>query len=52
VAGMKEEAGNGQNGPAYEQTFRYYFQDELGSPIRLTDEEGNLRETYRYDEFG
>lgn len=30
----------------------YYLQDELGSPIRLLDEEGNMRETYGYDEFG
>ncbi|MGN0130946.1 MAG: RHS repeat domain-containing protein, partial [Lachnospiraceae bacterium] len=42
VAGMKEEAENNC----------YYFQDELGSPVRLMDEEGSLRETYGYDEFG
>ena len=30
----------------------YYFQDELGSPIRLMDESGTLREVYGYDEFG
>ncbi|MEG2823061.1 MAG: polymorphic toxin type 44 domain-containing protein [Lachnospiraceae bacterium] len=31
---------------------QYYFQDELGSPIRLADGEGNLKDTYGYDEFG
>ena len=30
----------------------YYLQDELGSPIRLLDEDGILRESYGYDEFG
>ena len=39
---QKEEAGNSC----------YYFQDELGSPVRLINEEGTLRETHGYDEFG
>ena len=30
----------------------YYFQDELGSPIRLMDQNGELAESYGYDEFG
>lgn len=30
----------------------YYFQDELGSPVRLTDQNGELTESYGYDEFG
>lgn len=30
----------------------YYFQDELGSPIRLMDKNGELAESYGYDEFG
>lgn len=30
----------------------YYLQDEMGSPIRLADENGNLLESYGYDEFG
>lgn len=31
---------------------KFYFQDELGSPVRIADEEGKIRETYGYDEFG
>ena len=31
---------------------RYYLKDELGSPIRLISESGELAETYGYDEFG
>ena len=30
----------------------YYFQDELVSPIRLMDKNGELAESYGYDEFG
>ena len=41
VAGMTE---NGKE--------RYYFQDELGSPIRLMDQDGEAEESYGYDEFG
>ena len=41
VAGMLEEGRNS-----------YYLQDEMGSPIRLADEEGILRDSYGYDEFG
>ena len=54
VAGMREEK-NGQNGWSNlsdHPDTSYYLQDELGSPIRLLDEEGNMRETYGYDEFG
>ena len=54
VAGMREEK-NGQNGwsnLSKHPDTAYYLQDELGSPIRLLDEEGNMRETYGYDEFG
>ena len=43
VAGMLE----GKRGSS-----RYYLQDELGSPVRLADEEGNLSDSYGYDEFG
>lgn len=54
VVGMREEK-NGRNGwdnfSKYQDT-AYYFQDEQGSPIRLLDEEGNMKETYGYDEFG
>lgn len=28
------------------------FQDELGSPIRLADKDGEVEESYGYDEFG
>ncbi len=31
---------------------RYYFQDELGSPLRLSGVDGSLGEAYGYDEFG
>ena len=51
---MREEK-NGQNGwsnLSKHLDTAYYLQDELGSPIRLLDEEGNMRETYGYDEFG
>lgn len=30
----------------------YYLQDELGSPVRLLDQAGALKETYGYDELG
>ena len=44
VAGMREEK-NGQNGWSNlsdHPDTSYYLQDELGSPIRLLDEEGNI----------
>ena len=31
---------------------RFYLHDELGSPLRLTDAEGALADSYAYDEFG
>ena len=43
VAGMREETG---------RESCYYLQDELGSPIRLMDQNGELAESYGYDEFG
>ncbi len=43
IAGIAGD--NGRSG-------KYYLKDELGSPIRLTDESGELTETYGYDEFG
>ena len=30
----------------------FYFQDDLGSPMRLTDEDGRSEEVYGFDEFG
>ena len=41
VAGMNEE-----------DEASYYLQDDLGSPIRLLDAEGENRSLYGYDEFG
>ncbi len=54
VAGMKEEGReeNGLTARSNQPGTCYYFQDELGSPVRLINEEGSLRETYGYDEFG
>ena len=43
VAGMREDMGTASH---------YYFQDELGSPVRLMDKNGELAESYGYDEFG
>ena len=44
VAGMVEDGA--------EKEYQYYLQDELGSPIRFADAEGNLTETYGYGVFG
>ncbi len=33
-------------------SWEYYFQDELGSPICMANEEGELTGRYTYDEFG
>ena len=41
VAGMEEEGRD-----------HFYFQDDLGSPMRLTDEAGRSEEAYGFDEFG
>ena len=41
VAGMEE---NGRD--------HFYFQDDLGSPMRLADEGGRSEEVYGFDEFG
>ncbi|MGE5329027.1 MAG: RHS repeat-associated core domain-containing protein [Deltaproteobacteria bacterium] len=30
----------------------YYLQDEIGSPVRLTDEKGKTKVVYSYDAFG
>lgn len=39
---------------AYEENGErnYYLQDELGSPLRIEDSAGNLRESYGYGAFG
>ena len=31
---------------------QYLLQDDLGSPIRLLDQDGEIKESYGYDEFG
>ncbi|MEE1100315.1 MAG: RHS repeat-associated core domain-containing protein, partial [Agathobacter sp.] len=41
LTGMEEEGRN-----------HFYFQDDLGSPMRLADEAGRSEEIYGYDEFG
>ena len=35
-----------------EESLQYYLQDELGSPLRIEGEDGHLRESCGYDEFG
>lgn len=35
-----------------DETDSYYLQDDLGSPMQLMDREGEIRETYGFDEFG
>ena len=41
VTGMEEDGRD-----------HFYFQDDLGSPMRLTDEDGRSEEVYGFDEFG
>ena len=43
VAGMLEDEKNSAS---------YYLEDEMGSPIRLASENGNLSDNYGYGEFG
>ena len=42
------------NVAAYEENGErnYYLKDELGSPLRIEDSDGNLRESYGYGAFG
>lgn len=58
---QKEEAGETQTylfdskatGIVHYDGMRSYFlHDDLGSPIRLLDQNGNMMEEYGYDEFG
>ncbi len=57
---QKEEDGNTQSylwdrnvaGMTEDGQERYYLQDEMGSPIRLMDKDGELEDSYGYDEFG
>ena len=56
---QKEEDGNTQsylwdrNMAAMEEEGHgsYYMQDDLGSPLLLADEEGEIRESYAFNEF-
>ena len=54
AAGMVEEKRNTGDGTedGIQMDYRFYLQDELGSPIRFADAEGNLTETYGYGVFG
>ena len=57
---QKEEDGNTQSylwdgnvtGLREDGQQSYYLQDELGSPIRLANQNGELQDSYGYDEFG
>lgn len=57
---QKQENGQIQNyiwdknviGVSENDNYNYYFQDEMGSTIRLMDATGNLTEKYCYNEFG
>lgn len=57
---QKEEGGDTQTylwdgnvaGMTDSMEYRYYLQDDLGSPVRLLDAGGELTESYGYDEFG
>ena len=42
------------NVASYEENGKqsYYLQDELGSPLRIADESGTIRESYGYGAFG
>ena len=39
-------------GKIYDDRYDYYLKDDLGSTIRLIDEDGELMDSYGYDEFG
>ena len=54
TAGMVEEGRNAGSGTeaGTQADYQFYLQDELGSPIRFADAEGNLTETYGYGVFG
>ena len=43
IAGMSD---------ASKQETSYYLQDEMGSPVRLSNQDGDLIQGYGYDEFG
>ncbi len=49
---MASKDATAANAAAEEGLDCYYLQDDLGSPMQLVDEEGEIRETYGFDEFG
>ena len=52
VAGMSERSPGTEMASSGKLCRKYYLQDELGSPLRLSGADGNLGEAYGYDEFG
>ena len=52
VAGMSEHSPGIEMASSGKLCRKYYLQDELGSPLRLSGADGNLGEAYGYDEFG
>ena len=52
VAGMSEHSPETEMASSGKLCRKYYLQDELGSPLRLSGADGSLGEAYGYDEFG
>ena len=52
VAGMSERSPETGTASGGKLCRKYYLQDELGSPLRLSGADGSLGEAYGYDEFG
>ena len=53
AAGMRRTtAGGAETEGMRPEKPEYYLRDDLGSPIRLLSENGELTESYGYDEFG
>ena len=52
VAGMSEHSPETEMASSGKLCRKYYLQDELGSPLRLSGADGNLGEACGYDEFG
>ena len=52
VARMSERSPETEMASGGKLCRKYYLQDELGSPLRLSGADGSLGEAYGYDEFG
>lgn len=53
MAGMRSTGGSGTEAVGkYFRAPEYYLEDDLGSPVRLINGNGELTENYGYDEFG